>query len=106
MHQELSEPTIRMVDPAGRWTFVIKAQSATAAGLHGPYEMKQVDATYKETGRPDVLITADTARLDESSRRVVFQGHVTLTSGAWELQAARVDYDLDSGEVVAPASPK
>jgi len=106
MRQELSQPTVSVADPAGRWTFTMEAARATAAGLHGPYEMERVTGVHKETGRPDVLLSADKARVDEISRRVALQGSVHITSAAWQLQADRVDYNLDSGEVVATGRTK
>jgi len=103
---EIEESKVTVVDPGGRWTFEAEAERMEAGSMHGPYTLTPARARYEEVGRPPALITADKAQIDQESRRVVFEGDVRISSGAWTLEADRVEYDLDSGEVVAPGRPK
>ena len=103
---EIEESKVTVVDPGGRWTFEAEAERMEAGSMHGPYTLTPARARYEEVGRPPALMTADKAQIDQESRRVVFEGDVRISSGAWTLEADRVEYDLDSGEVVAPGRPK
>jgi len=103
---EIEESKVTVVDPGGRWTFQAESERIEARSMHGPYTLTPARARYEEVGRPPALMTADKAQIDQESRRVVFEGDVRISSGAWTLEADRVEYDLDSGEVVAPGRPK
>ena len=74
--------------------------------MHGPYTLAPARARYEEVGRRPALMSAERALIDQESRRVVFEGEVRISSGGWTLEADRVEYDLDSGEVVATGRTK
>jgi len=103
---QIEESKVKMVDPGGRWTFQAESERIEARSMHGPYTLTPARARYEEVGRPPALMTADKAQIDQESRRVVFEGDVRISSGAWTLEADRVEYDLDSGEVVATGRTK
>jgi len=103
---EIEESKVKMVDPGGRWTFQAEAERMEAGSVHGPYTLTPARARYEEVGRPPALMSAERAQIDQESRRVVFEGEVRISSGGWTLEADRVEYDLDSGEVVATGRTK
>ena len=103
---ELGESTITVVDPEGRWTFQVQAQRVEAASVDGPYDLEPADCRYDEPGRPPVLMRAARARLDKKAENVILEGDVSISSGAWVLEADRVEYDLNAGKVVAPGRTK
>jgi len=103
---EIEESKVKVVDPGGRWTFQAEAERMEAGSVHGPYTLTPARARYEEVGRPPALMSAERAQIDQESRRVVFEGDVRISSGAWTLEADRAEYDLDSGEVVATGRTK
>ncbi len=103
---EIEEPKVRVVDPGGRWTFQAEGERMEAESVHGPYVLTPARARYEEVGRRPALMSAERALIDQESRRVVFEGDVRISSGGWTLEADRVEYDLDSGEVVATGRTK
>jgi hypothetical protein len=104
---EILGSTIRMVDPKGRWTFRAEADRIEAESIHGPYALEPARAVYEEEGKAPVHMAANHGWVDEDSRRVVFEGDVVIAmEGGWRLEAPRLEYDLDSGEVVAAAGTK
>ena len=103
---EIEQSKVKVVDPGGRWTFQAEAERVEAASVHGPYTLAPARARYEEVGRPPAFMSADRAQIDQESRRVVFEGDVRINSGAWTLEADRAEYELDSGEVVAPGRTK
>ena len=104
---EILGSTIRIADPEGRWTFRAEADRMEAESLHGPYTLEPARAVYEEVGKAPIHMTADRARVDEELLRAVFEGHVVVASeGGWQMEAPRVEYDLDTGEVVAAGRTK
>jgi LPS export ABC transporter protein LptC len=103
---EIEETTMRFADPKGRWKFEVKAERVEAATVHGPYAMTPATARYDEPGKPSVTMSAKRARVDEQARRVVLEGDVTVASPTWRLQADRVEYHLNSGQVAASGDTK
>jgi hypothetical protein len=104
---EILGSTIRMADPKGRWTFRAEADRIEAESIHGPYTLEPARAVYEEVGKAPVQMTADRARVDEESLRAVFEGDVVVASeGGWRMEAPRVEWDLDTGEVVATGQTK
>ncbi len=103
---EIAGSEVKLVDPEGRWKFHLEAEQVEAASIHGPYALEPATARYEQIGRAAVLMSADRAQVDESARRVALAGNVRITSGAWELEADRAEYNLDSGEVVATGRTK
>jgi len=104
--QEIEKSKVKVVDPGGRWTFQAESERVEARSVHGPYTLTPARARYEEVGRPPALMSAERARIDQESRRVVFEGEVRISSGGWTLEADRAEYDLDSGEVVATGRTK
>ncbi len=98
---EIEQSTIRIADPQGRWTFEVQSERAEAAGLHGPYTLSPAKGRYEEKNREPVTMSADRATVSEGSRRALFEGNVRIASAGWALEADRVDYDLNTGKVVA-----
>jgi len=104
---EISGWRITVADPDGRWTFGATAEHARAADVEGPYELAQADCRYQQAGRAPVIMRAARAHLDKQAGKLVLEGAVRITSGAWQLEEAdRVEYDLNAGEVVAPGRTK
>jgi len=98
---EVSGSTIRMADPAGRWSFEARAQRVETASLDGPYALQAAECRYQQSGRPPVLMRAARAQVDRSAGKAVLEGRVRLESDAWVLEAERVEYDLNEGKVLA-----
>jgi len=44
--------------------------------------------------------------VNKQTQRVHLEGSVQISSGGWLLEAERVDYDLNTGKVVAPGRTK
>jgi hypothetical protein len=104
---EILGSTITIVDPQGRWTFRAEADRIEAESMHGPYELKPARAVYEVEGKAPVRMTANHAWVDEDSRWAVFEGDVVVAmEGGWRLETPRLEYDLDSGEVVAADGTK
>lgn len=103
---EIAESTIRVADPQGRWTFEVQSERAEAAGIHGPYILSPAKGRYDEKGKQPVFMSADRTRVDEGARRVLFEGNVRIASAGWALEADRVDYNLNTGKVVASGRTK
>jgi LPS export ABC transporter protein LptC len=103
---QMKGSTITVVDPEGRWRFEAKAETVQAAGVEGPYTLRPAECRYQAAGTPPVLITAARAEVDKQARRVVLEGEVRIRADAWRLEAERVEYDLEAGEVVAPGRTK
>ena len=103
---EMRGSTITVVDPEGRWRFEAKAETVEAAGVEGPYTLRPAKCRYEAAGAPPVLMTAARAEVDKQARRLVLEGEVRISAGAWSLEAERVEYDLQAGEVVAPGRTK
>ncbi len=103
---EIAETTFRFADPKGRWTFSLQADRVEAATVHGPYDMTPAKGRYEEVGQPAVTMSAQRAHVDETARHVVLEGDVRVASPTWGLQADRVDYDLNTGKVVATGRTK
>jgi LPS export ABC transporter protein LptC len=104
---EILGSTIRIVDPEGRWVFRAEADRIEAESIDGPYALESARAVYEETGKAPVHMTGDHAWMDEDSGRVIFEGDVVIAmEGGWRLEAPRLEYDLDSGEVVAVGGTK
>ncbi len=104
---EILGSTITIVDPEGRWTFRAESDRIEAESMRGPYELGPARAVYEQEGRAPVRMTANRAWVDEESRRAVFEGDVVVAvEGGWRLETPRLEYNLDSGEVVAAAGTK
>ncbi len=104
---EILGSTITIVDPKGRWTFRAEADRIEAESIHGPYALEPARAVYEEEGKAPVRMTANHARVDENSRRAVFEGDVVVAmEGGLRLEAPRVECNLDTGEVVATGRTK
>jgi LPS export ABC transporter protein LptC len=103
---EIAETTIRFADPKGRWTFSLEADRVEAVTVHGPYDMTPAKGRYEEVGQPLVTMSAQRAHVDEAARRVVLEGNVRIASPTRGMQADRVDYDLNTGKVVATGRTK
>jgi len=103
---EIGESTIRVVDPKGRWTFEAQAQLIEADSVAGPYVLEPADCRYQEHGKPPIVMRAARAHLDEQAKYLILESNVWISSGAWVLEAERVEYDLSAGEVVALGQTK
>lgn len=103
---ELGGSVIRIADPKGRWRFVARSAKVKATGVDGPYDLTPADARYEEPGKEPVLMRAARADVNKQTQRVHLEGSVQISSGGWLLEAERVDYDLNTGKVVAPGRTK
>ncbi|MFB3883237.1 MAG: LPS export ABC transporter periplasmic protein LptC [Armatimonadota bacterium] len=103
---EIEQTAMRFADPKGRWTLEVKADRVEAVTVHGPYDMTPASARYSEKDKPSVTMVAKHAHIDESARRVSFDGNVVIASPTWRLEAERVVYDLNSGKVEASGRTK
>lgn|GEM_PF-3594713 len=103
---EIVESTVTVIDPEGRWRFEVEADRVAADNVHGPYRLEPARARYEETGRAPVTISSQTAQVDQETHQVIFEGDVQITSETWLLEADRIRYDLDSGEVVGAGRTK
>lgn len=92
---------IRVADPEGRWRFAAEAQRAEASSEEGPFVLMTMQGRYESEGRPPVVMEAERATVDGAGERVVLEGRVRVRSQQWELEAARVEYDLRTGKVAA-----
>lgn len=103
---QITGSKMTMTDPNGRWTLDVRAERVKAAGVEGPYELAPAECTYQQAGRRPVFMRGTRAGLDKKAEKLVLEGNVHITSGAWQLEADRVEYDLNAGEVVAPGRTK
>lgn len=97
---------IRVADPGGEWKFEARCDRASAAGMDGPYVLAPMEGRYEEEGKPPVLMRADRAEVDKGANRVSLSGSVWMRYGGSQLEADRVEYDLETGEVVAEGRTK
>ncbi len=103
---EIAETSIKLADPKGRWLFQVEADRVEAATVHGPFDMSPARARYDEKEKPPIIMSAKQAHVDEAANRVIFEGNVDIASPTWRLQADRVVYNLDTGEVEATGRTK
>jgi lipopolysaccharide assembly outer membrane protein LptD (OstA) len=102
----LENPTIKVSDPEGRWTFEARAEMGEAAGQEGPFRLSQATGEYRQRGQPPVFMAADRAVVDKQAERVELQGSVRIKGGGVLVEGERVVYDLKAAKVIASAGTK
>ena len=102
----LGESVIRVASPSGDWKFEAWSDRAEATTMEGPYVLSPMEGRYEHKDRPPVLMRADRAEVDKAEGRVKLDGSVWVASGAAQLEADRVEYDLRTGKVVAEGRQK
>ncbi len=103
---EIAHSKITMIDPASRWRFEATAQDIEAVSLDGPYDLEAAECRYEAVGEPPVLMTADRARLDEDLARLTMEGNVRISSDTWQVEGERIEYDLNTRQVVGDSRTK
>ncbi len=103
---EVGGSVIRMAAPEGDWKFEARSARATAPTIHGPYVLTPMEGRYEVKNQPPVLMGADRAEVDEAAKRVRLLGSVWVSFQGSQLEADRVEYDLETGEVVAEGRTK
>ncbi len=103
---QMQAPTVKVVDPKGKWTFEAHSKTGTLESKDGPYSMKQADAKYQEKGQPPVFMHADQIEVDRGAQRVTLIGAVKIRSQIAVVEGERITYDLKTGKVKATAPTK
>ena len=103
---DMERSVIRLPDPDGKWEFEARSDHVEMSGAEGPFLLRPAECRYQRPGEPPVLMTADQARIDRVGKRLQLEGSVTVSYADWQLETARVDYDLNTGEVVAGVRTK
>lgn len=103
---EIAHSKITMIDPDSRWRFEATAQDIEAVSLDGPYDLEAAECRYEPVGEPPVLMSADRARLDEDLARLTMEGNVRINSDTWQVEGERIEYDLNTRQVVGDSRTK
>jgi LptA/(LptD N-terminal domain) LPS transport protein len=96
----LENTTVKLADPAGKWTFDAVAKTATTAGAKGPYDMTEADGVCRRPGEPPAYLHARRLHLDQQRQHVTLEGAVRVVSGGLTVEGDRIEYDLKTGKVV------
>jgi LPS export ABC transporter protein LptC len=103
---EIARSKITMSDPEGQWNLEATAQRIEAASVSGPYELVGAECRYEPVDVPAIFMSADRASLDEDMARLTMEGNVSIRSTTWQLEGERIEYDLDTREVVSDERTK
>ncbi len=110
MRTTLENAEIAVADPGGAWTFAATAKQITNRKARGPYEMMEAKGVYrrpKEKPKQEpVHLSAQHLQLDQERQWVTLQGGVRIESGPALLEGERMEYNLKTGEVIAPRQTK
>lgn len=96
----LENTTVKLADPAGKWTFDATAKSATTAGARGPYDMTEADGVCRRPNEPPAYVRAHRLHLDQERQQITLEGGVRVISGGLTVEGDRIEYDLKTGKVV------
>ena len=102
----MRSPSVRVADPAGKWTFSARAESMSATSQQGPYTLSGATGSYQPSGQPPVHMRANHIVVDEGAQRVTLQGGVEIRTPAVVMRGERVSYDLRTGKVRASGPTK
>ena len=102
----MDNPTIKVSDPEGGWTFEARAKTGEAAGQEGPFQLSEATGEYRQRGQPPVLMAADRVRVDKQAERVELRGAVRIERAGILVKGEHVAYDLKAAKVIASAGTK
>ena len=103
---DMERSVIRLSDPDGEWEFEARSDRVEISEAASSFVLRPAECRYQRTGDLPVLMTADQALIDRVGKRLQFEVSVTVSYADWQLETARVDYDLNTGEVVAGVRTK
>ena len=103
---KMTNSTVRIADPKGKWTLEVRSKTMDAPREEGPYHLTEVEGQLQQPGQPSVKLKADRAVVDKQAERMAMQGAVRITRPGIVLEGERITYDLKTGKVLADAPTK